>query len=263
MSNEKQSLDFDALGDKHKKLEGMSESNLIPGVPVIARLDGRAFHTLTRTCEKPYDLGFITAMEKTAKALLQEFNASFAYVQSDEITLGWKLLDMFDGRVQKLTSSMSAYASVIFSREWVTEVVPTFDCRIWQVADLKTVAENVMWREMDASKNSVNMAAHALFHQSQIDNMSTVARIALLETEAGFYWNKLEPRLKRGSIFTKVKVFRELTEEEMETIPANHRPNGPVRRSEIQRLDIPQLTKVFNKVGVLFDGEKAEPILNL
>lgn len=254
----KQSVDFDALGDKHKKLEGMNARQLVPGVPVIARLDGRAFHTLTRYIEKPYDEVFIGAMESVTKELLNEFNPAFAYVQSDEITLAWESIEIFDGRVDKLLSVMASYASAVFNKVYGSHMpshvkFAVFDCRIWQVADLETVVENVMWREMDAAKNSVNMAAHHMFKQSEIDNLSTKKRIQMLY-DRGFDWAALPDRLKRGSFFSKVKKFIELTEEEREKIPAQYRPNGPVNRTVIERKEIPQLLELENPVGVLFSN---------
>lgn len=245
----KNSLDFKDLGDKHKKFEGLSESNLIPWIPVIARLDGRAFHTLTRDLEKPFDIEFIKLMEDTAKSLLHEFNADIVYVQSDEITLAWESLDMFDGRVQKLCSSLAGYASAYFSSNY--DKLGTFDCRIWQVPNLEIITENIMWREMDAAKNSVNMVAHAHFKQSELDGLNTKQRIAKLET-IGYYWNKLPDYLKRGSIFVKQDVIKYLTEEELKNIPEEHHPKGPISRRIIVRKDIDQLTKVVNKVDVLF-----------
>ena len=251
------SIDFDALGDYHKKLEGLSETRLIPGVPVIARLDGRAFHTLTRNAVKPYDENFITCMETTCIALVKEFNASIGYVQSDEISLVWSSLDTFDGRIQKLCSVMSGIASVVFN-EALNQTyfkhsvsIPVFDCRIWQVPSLSVAAENLMWREMDASKNSISMAAHALFGSKRLENVPTKQRLALLE-QHGYFWNELDARLKRGSFFKKVIEWRELTEEELEKIPAQHRPNHPVERSAIKRMEWERLTTMTNAMQVLF-----------
>jgi tRNA(His) 5'-end guanylyltransferase len=260
------SIDFDALGDKHKKLEGLSESRLIPGIPVIARLDGRAFHTLTRNAEKPFDFAFISSMEETAKALLNEFNSEFAYVQSDEITLGWKSLDMFDGRVQKLCSVMAAFASVSFFKsvlqnEYNTDdIIPTFDCRIWQVPDIETVAENVMWREMDAAKNSISMVASSHFSPKMLHGISTKERKTMLEG-IGVHWDLLPSNLKRGSFFKKIKTLKSLTEEELRFIPEMHRPAEPVLflRALICRMKWERLTSMVNPADVLF-GEKVNPI---
>ena len=45
----------DSLGDRMKKYEGVSRNYLTRRVPVIIRLDGKAFHTFTKGFKKPFD----------------------------------------------------------------------------------------------------------------------------------------------------------------------------------------------------------------
>ena len=47
----------DGLGDRCKGYE-MAEAGrrAMRGIPLVARLDGRAFHTFTRDLRRPYDL---------------------------------------------------------------------------------------------------------------------------------------------------------------------------------------------------------------
>jgi tRNA(His) 5'-end guanylyltransferase len=257
------SLNFMSLGDKHKVFEKHFEQKLIAGVPVIARLDGRSFHTLTRKAIKPFDSGFIWAMEETAKYLVDEFSALVAYVQSDEITLVWNELNIFDGRVNKILTTLAATTSVVFAKHLSeTELehnvnVPTFDCRIWHIPSLDLAAENVMWRELDAYRNSINMAASSLFSHKSLQGMGTKQRLARLQ-EAGYDWHGLATRYKRGSIFKRAKILRELRQEELENIPVQFRPTGPVERSGIVRLELPILTSLTNPKEALFFG--ADPV---
>lgn len=257
------SLDFNSLGDKHKAFERHFERRLIAGVPVIARLDGRAFHTLTRKAKKPFDNDFIFVMEETAKYLVDEYNALIGYVQSDEITLVWNDLSLFDGRVDKITTTLATTASVVFNQR-LSEIefqhkvaVPTFDCRIWHIPSLDLAAENVMWRELDAYRNSINMAASSLFSHKSLQGVGTKARLQRL-VDAGYDWHGLETRYKRGSMFKRAKVMRELTEAELQNIPVQFRPTGPIERSGIVRLELPILTSLKNLKDALFFG--AEPI---
>jgi tRNA(His) 5'-end guanylyltransferase len=54
----------------------------------LMRIDGKAFHTYTRGCAKPFDAGLMDDMDKTATALCEDIQgAVFAYVQSDEISI--------------------------------------------------------------------------------------------------------------------------------------------------------------------------------
>ena len=254
------SIDFEALGTEQKKYERIFAGvRLIPEVPVIARLDGRAFHTLTRNAEKPFDEKLIRSMMKVTSELVSEFCADIGYQQSDEITLVWKSLDIFDNKVQKMTSVLSSFATSVFVKaiadnEFETDVkYPTFDCRVWQVPNLEVVADNLMWREWDAAKNSVSMCAHTMFSPKALEGVSSKGRINLMEHQ-GFYWDKLEDYKKRGSYWQKRTFMEFLSEEELEKIPANYRPNGMVSRNRVVMLDIPRLTKMSNPVSVLFHG---------
>jgi tRNA(His) 5'-end guanylyltransferase len=98
----------DELGDRMKMYEGAeAQRRLMPLLPVIARLDGRSFHSFTRGMDRPFDATFSSCMIDTAKALVQESGACMGYVQSDEVTLAWHSEDMrsqiyFDGRVAKM-----------------------------------------------------------------------------------------------------------------------------------------------------------------
>jgi tRNA(His) guanylyltransferase len=90
MANHKcNSIMNDLLGNRMKlNYENISRHHLTRRTPVIMRLDGKAFHTLTRKCIKPFDIGFSYAMRQTAIRLCQEVQGvRFGYVQSDEISL--------------------------------------------------------------------------------------------------------------------------------------------------------------------------------
>jgi len=260
----KQSIDFDGLGEKHKALERISAGQkLIPEVPTIARLDGRAFHTFLRDADKPFDSRVVRAMQETAKELLDKFNAEVAYVQSDEITLVWKSCPIFDGKVQKVLSTTAALASVVFDREIYEETgmrkgpIPTFDCRVWQVPDLETAAENILWREMDATKNSISMMASAHFSEKQLDGISTKKRLIMLEG-IDVHWENLPHYLKRGTYYQKVERWKVITDEEMVEIPEKHRPIAPVLRNVIEMQPYPPATTISNFAGVLFNNETVE-----
>jgi tRNA(His) 5'-end guanylyltransferase len=57
----------DSLGDRMKRYENISRLYLQPKSYVIVRLDGKAFHTLTRQMEKPFDDRLIFAMKEALK----------------------------------------------------------------------------------------------------------------------------------------------------------------------------------------------------
>lgn len=78
----------DSLGDRMKSYESVPKTRLVAQIPVVARLDGKAFHAFTRGFERPCDAGFHRVIWETAKYLCRNIqDARIAYVQSGEITL--------------------------------------------------------------------------------------------------------------------------------------------------------------------------------
>jgi len=82
-------MDRTSIGDRMKtNYENISRYYLVRRMPVIIRIDGRAFHTLTRGLKKPFDNILIGAMQETMKYLCENIQGCvFGYTQSDEISL--------------------------------------------------------------------------------------------------------------------------------------------------------------------------------
>lgn len=78
----------DSLGDRMKKYENISRNYLTRRIPVIIRVDGKAFHTFTRGMNKPFDSVLMNTMKDTMKYMCENIQGCvFAYTQSDEIKL--------------------------------------------------------------------------------------------------------------------------------------------------------------------------------
>ncbi len=260
----------DALGDVLKKFE-LAEAGraCMKGLPIVARLDGRAFHTFTADLEKPYDARMSLSMCNTAEFLLKETNADLAYTQSDEITLFWKNeyteadTGLFGGRYQKLTSVLSGLASVAFFKEVLKNMpdksneVPVFDCRVFQLPTASLVADCFKWRELDATKNAVSMAAHAYFPHTRLHGMSGREKQELLFAEKGINFNDYPAFFKRGVYVRRVKKLTELSEDVRAKIPEKHRPavGTLVERSMI---DVPaweKCTTITNWTDVVYGAD--------
>ena len=110
--------DKDNLGTRMKTYEKASRMYLTRRMPLIIRLDGKAFHTLTKKLDKPYDKQFKNVMVETAKELVANImGCKFAYVQSDEISLMLTDYDKletcawFDKQIQKIVSVSASMAT--------------------------------------------------------------------------------------------------------------------------------------------------------
>lgn len=239
----------ESLADRMKALE-MAEAGrmMMPGLPVLARLDGRAFHTYCRGMEKPADHRMMTLMQATTAALVEEFHPALGYTQSDEITLVWLEPVAFGGRYQKVTSVLAGFASAFFAQEaakvWPDKarIVPCFDCRVWQVPDMETVLDVLTWREDDATRNSLTALAQAHYSHKQLHEKGWQEKHDMLHAK-GVNWNDCAPSFKRGTYMKRVTRERMLTPEELERIPEKFRPTGPVARSAVELLSLPPIRK--------------------
>ena len=128
-----------SLGDRMKEnYENRYRFYLTRRTPVIIRLDGKAFHTVTKNCDEPFDSRFCITMDNTADLLCKNIQgAKLAYVQSDEISILLTDFDKlttdawFDYNLQKIVSVSAGLASSYFSRQWGYEC--TFDSRAFNI----------------------------------------------------------------------------------------------------------------------------------
>lgn len=258
----------DALGDRCKSYE-MAEAGrkAMVGLPLLVRLDGRAFHTFTRGLDRPFDQRFSDCMQETTRALVGEFHPAVGYTQSDEITLAWSLPVgrseyPFGGRYQKLCSVLSGFASASFARMVLrllpgkADAVPHFDARAWQVPTLAEALDVFYWREDDAVKNSVQMAARSVASHKQLDGKGRKDQLDILHV-AGIRWNDYPAHFKRGVYFRRVTHERTLTEYERQRIPEAHRPEPgqAFLRTSVEALRIGPLRREADPAAVLFGAE--------
>ncbi len=262
------------LNERMKMYEGLEANRrFLPKLPVIARLDGKCFHSFTRPLERPYDKRLSDLMVETTKSLVTDTCACIGYTQSDEISLIFYSSDtrtqiLFDGRIAKMTSILAAGCTVVFN-ELLPEFIPRkhdappiFDCRVWCVPTKEEAANVLVWRELDATRNSVQMAAQAHYSHKQLMNKNQGDLQELL-FQKGINWNDYPAFFKRGTYIQRRKVTRRYILDELDKLPPKHRarenPDLEVERTEIRRLNMPPFTRVANRVEVIFDG--CNPIL--
>lgn len=220
----------DALGDRMKSYEAVTRSMLLPHSYTILRVDGRAFHSYLRKARKPYDEDFIADMQRVGAVLCREASgAVFAYGQSDEISL--LLSDVepqsqpwFGGVVQKMASVAAGVATAALMTERGLAGLPHFDARVFTLPSLTEVGNYFIWRQRDAVRNSISMAAQAKFSQSQLHGVNTDQMQDMLWLQYGINWNDYPDACKRGWVVTRsvreaeVTYTDRRTREEMTTV---------------------------------------------
>lgn len=262
------------IDDRMKFYENYeTDRRLIKKLPVIVRLDGRGFHNFTKGLQRPYDTALSSLMIKTTQYLAQETNAVCGYTQSDEITLAYYAPEFdseifFDGRIFKMTSILAAMCSVYFNKnlyllpESHSGKMPLFDCRVWNVPDIEEGANAFLSRELDATKNSITMAASYYYSHAQLMGKNSSEKQEMLH-QRGVNWNNYPSFFKRGTYIVKQKISKPFTTEELDKLPEKHEarrnPHLTVIRSEYNVLDMPSLMSIQNRGEVLFLGK--EPII--
>lgn len=204
----------DSLGDRMKtNYEYVNRTFLVRRMPVIIRLDGKAFHTLTRGLKKPWDAGFSSCMYNTARKLCEEVqNVKLAYVESDEISLlltdydNLGTMQWFDGNIQKMVSVSAAIASVEFTHQF--EEVGLFDSRVFNIPK-EEVCNYFIWRQNDAMRNSIQALAQANFSHKELHGLCLKELQEKLFKEKQINWDKEEVWNKRGVCIAKKNVVSE------------------------------------------------------
>jgi tRNA(His) 5'-end guanylyltransferase len=101
-------MKFDELDAKMRVYETSLDACVLPGIYIVARLDGRGFTTLTKKhFEAPFDLRFRDLMVETTKHLMNcGFKVVYGYTESDEISLLFDIdIDLF-GRKKHYTNRL-------------------------------------------------------------------------------------------------------------------------------------------------------------
>lgn len=220
----------DDLGNRMKTFyEQIPKTKLMRRCPVVIRIDGKAFHTFTRGFKRPFDDVLIKTMQETTKYLCENIQGCvLGYCQSDEISL--LLIDYqrfetsawFDYEVQKMCSISASMATMVFNRifsETVSDLKvddtkqmdtyfeaaysgAMFDARVFNIPR-EEVTNYFYWRQLDASRNSIQMVGQAYFSHKELQYKSCNDIQNMLMTQKGINWNDFPAYQKRGSSVVK------------------------------------------------------------
>ena len=235
--------------------EQIPKIKLIRRMPVIIRLDGKAFHTFTKGFKKPFDEILIKTMQETTKYLCENIQGCvLGYTQSDEISLllvDYKKLNSdawFDYEVQKMCSIAASMVTMIFNKELIKNIKEydikcssmiqyvelqklhndyikelnkavekgaMFDAICFNIPK-EEVTNYIYWRQLDASRNSVQMVGQANFSHKELKNKSCNNIQDMLMIQKGINWNDFPVYQKRGTCVIKEEYFINDKGEEIE-----------------------------------------------
>lgn len=236
----------DELGTRMKEYyEQVPKSRLMRRTPVVIRIDGKAFHTFTRGFEKPFDEVLMKTMQQTTKYLCENIQGCvLGYTQSDEISLvlvdyqTFQTAAWFDYEVQKMCSISASMATMAFNRYFAKNVEEycqsepkdekdtlrrgyykkavfqgaLFDARVFNVPK-EEVTNCIYWRQLDATRNSIQMVGQAMFNHKELHGKSCNAIQDMLMEQKGINWNDFPVYQKRGTCVIKEKYYFYLNED--------------------------------------------------
>lgn len=240
----------DDLGNRMKNYEKACRSMLPWRMPVVIRVDGKAFHTFTKGMQRPFDARLMAAMDTCAAAICEEAQgACLAYVQSDEISVllhnykRLKSMPWFENQVQKMVSVSASVATAVMQREMAEASTRTalFDARVFVLPEAE-VTNYFIWRQQDATRNSIQMVARSLYSDRQCYRKSCPQLQEMIHAK-GQNWNDLSTGQKRGRCVTRETYERE----------------GAIRHMWATDYDIPIFTqdRSYIERHLAVDSEKA------
>ena len=234
----------DELGKRMKEYyEQVPKYRLMRRTPVAIRIDGKAFHTFTHGFKKPFDEILGKTMRETMKYLCENIQGcGLGYTQSDEITL--ILIDYqtfntsawFDYEIQKICSIAASMATLAFNKFFSLNIANSFDIEYIHMYGPQTpedeyaitlmkaetkgamfdarcfnipkeeVTNLIYWRQLDATRNSIQMVGQANFSHKELQNKSCNDIQDMLMTQKGINWNDFPTHLKRGSCCVRKAV---------------------------------------------------------
>lgn len=226
---------FSELDEKMRIYETAHDVKVMPGLYMIARLDGRGFHKLTEemNSKRPFCSDFSKYMVETMYSLIEEsgFEVSYGYTQSDEISLLFKKdTEIFNRKERKYNSILAGIASANFSLN--ANRVVCFDCRVIQIPNKEIAIDYFRWRQADAARNCLNSYCYWKLRGEGFTYEKTTEKLNKMPNKDkhdllmgyGINFNDVEPWKKNGIGMFYVEEdkigINPITKEEVSTIYA-------------------------------------------
>lgn len=196
--------EIQAIGERMKGYEDCYRIYLPRRTPLIIRIDGRSFHSLTAVMDKPWDISFFKAMVNVAEGLCHEIQgAKLAYIQSDEVSVlvtDYEQLNTqpwFGKNLQKVVSISAARAT------WQFQQISTFSNALFDsrafILPKEEVCNYFIWRQQDATRNSIQSLGQAHFSHKELHNFTCEQIKQKLLEEKGVSWESNDTWKKRGA----------------------------------------------------------------
>ena len=215
------------LSDRMTEYEQVYDQIIVRRIPVIVRIDGKGFSKYTKIikAKKPFDESLSTAMASSALQVADRIEGCvFSYTQSDEASFvilndqSLESIPWFGNRIQKIASITASMFTAHFN-SLMSGFMAYFDARVFAVPDLLEAYNYLIWRQQDATRNSVQLASYYGI-SNKIGKKTTFKKLhglnikqqqELLFSETGINWNDYPDKFKRG-----IGIYKESFEKDID-----------------------------------------------
>ena len=203
-----------SLGNRIKGYESISHYSLTKRTPLIVRVDGRAFHTFTKGCKRPFDQNIMDAMVNSAMVVAEDMQGfKAAYIQSDEATFLLTDYDRqesqawFDYDLSKVVSISASIMSVNFNHFVGNGGSPVvFDSRAFSVPE-NDVSNTFLWRAKDWERNSLQMYCRSFFSHKELHKKNREDMHNMLHDIGKNWTTDLSDQEKNGTFITNDETY--------------------------------------------------------
>lgn len=232
-------MSHDLLGDRMKAFESVGANKLLRKTPVIVRVDGKGFSKFCTRFTKPYDEFLNKTLCNVMKYICENVQGcKLAERHSDEMSFlltDWDDINTgcyFDYKIQKMCSVVASMATAEFCRILykehginiaqysgdidralykhdilnLNEHWPNFDARVFNLP-LHEVSNYFYWRNLDATRNSINMLAQSKFSHRELNGVTNDMKQEMLFQKFGINWASLPQEQKTGFYCYKIPTI--------------------------------------------------------
>lgn len=172
----------DDLGNRMKRFEEVAQTHILPRMPAIIRIDGRAFHTFTKKSrwQKPFDSDLHNIFVESTQAIMDDIGgtARLGYTQSDEVSIllydcnRYDSIHWFGRNIQKICSiAASCFTAHFNSLLDESHGLAMFDARVFSIPQ-EDVPNYFLWRFKDAQRNSIQAFAQSRASHEELQGKS-------------------------------------------------------------------------------------------
>lgn len=241
-----------------KNFQLQKDTKVIEGRPLLLKCDSNSLSKFAQDLTRPYDPKITRALIDTAMDLMKYWGATLAYTHSDEIVFLFEnvipktsnsiellsvpyggdinnMLSLFAAKTTLLFNSYLSKDNRIIEKNHRPEDLPCFKAAAFSVPDLSWALQWLAWRQKEGEKSYIDsvydyISKSGSAKHKKLDGISLKEKISYLN-ENGFSISDLSLSKRYGTFILKKKEMKFFSPEELENIPEEKRPKGPVLRS--------------------------------